>query len=164
MQFCPLCRTDPYTNPGSWLLLVPISQKQSETFQQMKKLWKRDIIRISAANFLYIFIQCYWFPLTQIRYMQSRRSYIKKKKNARTSYWGISRMYCIPQRYLYYIASSHLPKLNFMAVDLQLGTHIELEVNLNFRFLLCCCCYCCCCCFNIIYLLSRFPQLVYKCN
>ena len=80
MQFCPLCRTDPYTNPGSWLLLVPISQKQSETFQQMKKLWKRDIIRISAANFLYIFIQCYWFPLTQIRYMQSRRSYIKKKK------------------------------------------------------------------------------------
>lgn len=80
MQFCPLCRTDPYTNPGSWLLLVPISQKQSETFQQMRKLWKRDIIRISAANFLYFFIQCYWFPLTQIRYMQSRRSYIKKKK------------------------------------------------------------------------------------
>ena len=73
-------------------------------------------------------------------------------------------MYCIPQRDLYYIASSHLPKLNFMAVDLQLGTHIKLEVNLNFRFLLCCCCYCCCCCFNIIYLLSRFPQLVYKCN
>lgn len=33
MQFFPLYQTDPYTNPGSWLLLLLILDEQREAFQ-----------------------------------------------------------------------------------------------------------------------------------
>lgn len=90
---------------------------------------EREIIRIPDANFLYFCIQSCWFPLAQIKCVRSRRLYIKKKKKCKNFLLEHSRMYFISQRNLYYIASTQFPKLSFVAVNLRLGTHIELEVN-----------------------------------
>lgn len=92
-----------------------------------RKITKKNVITASIANFLYCCIQC-WLSLTQEKVCAIHEPIHQKEcKNLLLEHF--QNVFYIPQRQLCYIASSHFPKLSFMAVDLKLEIYIELEVN-----------------------------------
>lgn len=83
MQFSLLYQIYPYTNAGSWLLLVLLWINKVRHFNKWGGYEKeRCNQNLCGANSLHFSIQCCWYPLTQIKYVQSMRSYIRS--NART--------------------------------------------------------------------------------